>query len=76
MWRRVYLLLLLLRLIVQHADREQMSSPLGRGLVGREGKEEASGERLDFFATFFWMLSGRSFCIQGNWVARAGHVKL
>ena len=31
-------------------------------------------ERLDFFATFFWMPSGRSFCIQGDWVARAGHV--
>ena len=59
-----------------HADREQMTSPLGRGVVGGRGKEEASGERLDFFTTFFWMPSGRSFCIQGDWVARAGHVKL
>ena len=57
-----------------HADREQMTSPLGRGVVGGRDKEEASGERLDFFTTFFWMPSGRSFCIQGYWVARAGHV--
>ena len=53
-----------------------MTSPLGRGVVGGRGKEEASGERLDFFTTFFWMPSGRFFCIQGDWVARAGHVKL